>query len=511
MTDDMTWTYADVDRQADCLARGLSDLGVEPGDTVSIYSQNRPELVPLVFAVNRLGAIWVPINTDERGDWLRRTLQDSLARVIVIDAAVLGRVTGVLEGLPVDHLVLLGDGQVSDPGALPAHVAMHSLDALAASTATFAASDVSYGDTSAVLWTSGTTGRPKGVMQSHNAWIRAALTGAASARTRDDDVLYCCLPMCNSAAWISVVFRALVAGVPFALDPSFSVTTFWERTRHFGATQTFTLGAMHLFLWQAPRRDDDAENPVRSMGAIPMPEPILEPFKVRFGIESIQQGYGQSEVMGLLSRVDDPERHWNPGSVGMPLPGIEVRLLNDEDREVPQGEVGEFCVRPTEPNVLFNGYFGDPAATVAATRNLWYHTGDLGLVDADAQFHFVDRKRDLIRHKGRSVSSMAIEQAVRAHPHVREVAAYGIAAAAMTSEAEIMVAVVLDPDGEVDPAELARFVNDHAPHYLVPRYIDIVSELPHTPTGKIQKFDVRARGVTASTWDREASDFVLER
>jgi crotonobetaine/carnitine-CoA ligase len=511
VADDATWTYADVDRLADGLARGLTDLGIGPGDTVSIYSQNRPELVPLVFAVNRLGAIWVPINTDERGDWLRRTLRDSLARVIVVDAAVLERVTGVLEGLPVDHLVLLGDDRASDTGALPAHVSVHSLDALAASTAILAACSVSYGDTSAVLWTSGTTGRPKGVMQSHNAWVRAALTGAASARTGDDDILYCCLPMCNSAAWISVVFRALVAGVPFALDPSFSVTAFWERTRHFGATQTFTLGAMHLFLWQAPQRDDDAQNPIRSMGAIPMPDAILEPFKVRFGIESIQQGYGQSEVMGLLSRVDDPGEHWNPGSVGVPLPGIEVRLLNDEDRQVPPGEVGEFCVRPTEPNVLFNGYFGDPAATVAATRNLWYHTGDLGRLDGDAQFHFVDRKRDLIRYKGRSVSSMAVEQAVRAHPHVREAAAYGIATTALTSEAEIMVAVVLEPDEDVDPAELARFVNDHAPYYLVPRYIDIVSELPHTPTGKIQKFDVRARGVTASTWDREASGFVLER
>jgi len=511
VADDATWTYADVDRLADGLARGLTDLGIGPGDTVSIYSQNRPELVPLVFAVNRLGAIWVPINTDERGDWLRRTLRGSLARVIVVDAAVLERVTGVLEGLPVDHLVLLGDDRASDTGALPAHVSVHSLDALAASTATLAACSVSYGDTSAVLWTSGTTGRPKGVMQSHNAWVRAALTGAASARTGDDDILYCCLPMCNSAAWISVVFRALVAGVPFALDPSFSVTAFWERTRHFGATQTFTLGAMHLFLWQAPQRDDDAQNPIRSMGAIPMPDAILEPFKVRFGIESIQQGYGQSEVMGLLSRVDDPGEHWNPGSVGVPLPGIEVRLLNDEDRQVPPGEVGEFCVRPTEPNVLFNGYFGDPAATVAATRNLWYHTGDLGRLDGDAQFHFVDRKRDLIRYKGRSVSSMAVEQAVRAHPHVREAAAYGIATTALTSEAEIMVAVVLEPDEDVDPAELARFVNDHAPYYLVPRYIDIVSELPHTPTGKIQKFDVRARGVTASTWDREASGFVLER
>jgi carnitine-CoA ligase len=302
-----------------------------------------------------------------------------------------------------------------------------------------------------------------------------------------------------------------VAGVPFGLDAGFSVSSFWERTRHFGATQAFTLGAMHLFLWQAAEQADDADNPVRAMGAIPMPDPILEPFKARFGIELVQQGYGQSEIMGLISRVDGSGRHWNPGSVGVPLPGIDVRLFDDEDREVAQGEVGEFCVRSVEPYVLFNGYFGDPEATLAAQRNLWYHTGDLGRVDEDAQFHFVDRKRDLIRHKGRSVSSMAVEQTVRAHPDVREVAAFGIVTAELASEAEIMVVVVAEAGVEIDPAQLARFVNDNAPHYLVPRYIDFVGELPHTPTGKIQKFGLRDRGVTATTWDRQRSAFVVER
>jgi crotonobetaine/carnitine-CoA ligase len=511
LTDDVRWTFADVDQQADRLARGLVALGVGPGQTVAIYSGNQADLVPLVFAVNRLGAIWVPVNTDERGDWLRRTLEDSRAAVVVVDAAVAGRVMEVLDGLSVAHLVLIGGtpdlaGLEPPPGVVP-----HFLDELATSSAALPDVTVGYGDTSAVLWTSGTTGRPKGVMQSHNAWVRAALTGAASAQTREDDVLYCCLPMCNSAAWIGVVFRALVAGVPFGLDAGFSVRSFWDRTRHFGATQAFTLGSMHLFLWQAPPSVDDADNPVRSMGAIPMPDAILEPFKARFGIEVIQQGYGQSEIMGLISRVDGAGTDWNAGAVGVPLPGIDVRLLDDDDREVAPGSVGEFCVRPTEPHVLFNGYFNDPDATLQAQRNLWYHTGDLGLLDADAQFHFVDRKRDLIRHKGRSVSSMAVEQAVRAHPDVTEVAAFGIATAELASEAEIMVAVVVRAGSTVDSAQLARFVNDNAPHYLVPRYIDIVGELPHTPTGKIQKFDLRQRGVTSTTWDRHRHDFTVER
>jgi crotonobetaine/carnitine-CoA ligase len=299
--------------------------------------------------------------------------------------------------------------------------------------------------------------------------------------------------------------------VTFALDPHFSVAGFWDRVRHFGATQAFTLGSMHIFLWQAPARPDDAENPLRCLGAIPMPDQILEPFKRRFGIDIIQQGYGQSEIMGLISRTDDGTATWNAGSVGRPLPGIDVRLLDDDDREVPVGEVGEFCVRPQEPAVLFNGYFDDPEATLRAFRNLWYHTGDLGRTDEDGQFYFVDRKQDYIRFKGRNVSSFAVEAALRSHPAVGEVAAFGVATISLSSEAEIMVVVVPRADVAVSPEELARHVNEHAPYFLVPRYIELVESIPLTPTGKVRKNLLRERGVTGDTWDRDGVAFELRR
>ena len=247
------------------------------------------------------------------------------------------------------------------------------------------------------------------------------------------------------------------------------------------------------------------------MGAVPMPDALLEPFKRRFGIERIQQGYGQSEVMGLISRVDDDATSWNAGSAGVPLPGIDVRLLDDDDREVRSGEIGEFCVRPLEPHAIFNGYLGNPEATLASFRNLWYHTGDLGRQDVDGQFHFVDRKADLIRHKGRSVASAAVEAAIRAHPAVADVAAFGIATAELVSEAEVMAVVVLTEGSATTAHELARFVNDTAPYFFVPRFIDIVEDLPRTPTGKVQKFDLRGKGVTSTTWDREAVGFELRR
>lgn len=158
---------------------------------------------------------------------------------------------------------------------------------------------------------------------------------------------------------------------------------------------------MHVYLWQAPPRPDDADNPVRVAGAVPMPAALREPFKRRFGIEALYEGYGQSEVMTLLTRVDDGTVAWAPDAAGVPAPGIELRLLDDDDREVGVGEVGEFCVRPDEPDVLFNGYFHNPEATLAAYRNLWYHTGDLGRRDGHGQYFFVDRKADYIRYKGR--------------------------------------------------------------------------------------------------------------
>lgn len=506
VSDQVSWTYGEVDDLADRCAVGLHRLGVTRGDTVALLAESSASLVPLTFGINRLGAIWVPTNTDYRAQWLQGTLNDSRAKVLVVDADLVELYQSVAHALSFERLIVLGEDHDG-----PLGTDALSFERLVAGGASLPEVGVSYKDTAAVLWTSGTTGEAKGVMQSHNAWIRAALTGAQSSQTTDDDVLYCCLPMYNSAAWIGVVYRALVAGVPFALDRRFTVQGFWDRIRHFGATQAFTLGSMHMFLWQAPERPDDAENPLRCLGAVPMPDAILEPFKKRFGIQIIQQGYGQSEIMGLISRCDDGRTRWNPGAAGTPLPGIEVRLLDDDDREVPTGEVGEFCVRPDEPHVLFNGYFNHPVATLEAMRNLWYHTGDLGRKDPDGQFHFVDRKHDYIRFKGRSVSSFSVEAALRGHRAVADVAAFGVMADTLESEAEIMVAVVLRPGAQATPEQLARHVNEQAAHFAVPRFIEILDELPYTPTGKVQKHLLRQRGVTQSTWDGRAERFEVQR
>lgn len=505
--DDAKISFAEVEARASAWAAALRELGVARGDSVAFLLRSGPEFVYATFGCLQLGAIWIPVNVDYRGAWLRATLEDAAARVLIVDAELVPRVAELGPGLPFEHAIVLGS---VSKGALPwpilsvADIAMR-----AGSVSAPGDPGTGPGDTACVLWTSGTTGRSKGVMQSHNVWIRGALSGAENSGIREGDALYGCLPMYNSAAWVAHIYRALVAGIPVGLDPAFSVHTFWDRVRHYGATQIFTLGTMHIYLWQAPERADDAHNPVRHAGCVPMPDPLIDPFKKRFGIETLDQGYGQSEVLGMLHRYDVTPR--KPNSLGQPLPGIEVTLLDDDDRPVAAGEVGEFCCRPTEPNTLFSGYWKNPEATVAAWRNLWYHTGDLGRRDEDGDWFFVDRKKDYIRHKGRNMSSFEVERAVAAHPAVSEAAAIGIPDPNLPSEAELMVFVKLKDGARVEPAELARFVNDNAPYFFVPRYLEITGELPHTPTGRVQKFALRERGVGPATWDRVAAGFEVTR
>jgi crotonobetaine/carnitine-CoA ligase len=497
-------SYGEANRIASAWARGLRELGVRRGDGVAFLLRSSPDFVFATFGATKLGAVWIPTNVDYKGRWLRESLEDSRARVLVAEADLLPRVAEVAAGLPLERVVVRGGGEAA---GLPA-VSLEEVVAKDGPEPDDSA--LSYGDTAAVLWTSGTTGRAKGVMQSHNAWLRAALSGAGNSGCRPGDVLYCSLPMYNSAAWSAMVYRALVTGLPVAIDAAFSVHSFWDRCRHYGATQVFTLGAMHIFLWQAPPRADDRAHRVRHATMIPMPDDLIGRFKERFGIATLDQGYGQSEVLGLLHRPDDGKPH-KPGSLGQPMAGIEAKLLDDGDREVPPGEVGEFCVRPTEPFTILNGYFGNPDATLQAFRNLWYHTGDLGRRDADGDWFFVDRKADFIRYKGRNVSSFAVEAAVAAHPAVAECAAHGVRSAELEHEAEIKVCAVLRPGASLTAEELARFVNDTAPYFFVPRYVEFLPELPRTPTLRVQKYLLRERGVTPETWDAVRAGFVVRR
>ncbi len=498
------YTFAEVNQRVNELAAGLARAGLRSGERLAFYMSSAPEVIFLVLATNKLGAVWVPINTDYKGAWLLDTINSSRPTILISDAAHLERLQEVQDSLAIKTLVMHG-GHESVGGAL----SLEQLYVAGAGEPDMSA--LSCGDTCAVLWTSGTTGKAKGVMQSHNVWFNASYANNEECQygIAAGDVIFTVLPMYNSAVWVTAIFRALFAGVPLAIDPTFSVKTFWERVDYYKATQCFTLGAMHMFLWDAPARDDDASHSLRKLMAVPMPPAVAEPFCKRFGLELLPQGLGQSEAMRLLAPVSG--RTQPPGSCGSVVPGLEARLVGDDGQDVPLGEAGELWVKPLWPHFIFNGYFDNPDATAAAYEGEWYKTGDMLKCDADGYYFFSDRKKDAVRYKGRNISTFEVEMAARKHPSVADCAAFGVPSAELESEREIMLDVILKPGRVLQAVELANFINDSAPYFFVPRYIQFVESLPYTPTNKVQKFRLRERGVTSATWDARVAGFKVRR
>lgn len=505
---DEKYTYKEANSIVNSYAAGFKKLGVKKGDVVSLFLTTSPEIVFITLAINKLGAIWSPVCTDYRKDWLIQDLENSCAKILVTESSLLPKIVELGEELPNDILVLLDE---YDPGTVfPKKVQK------VAKISEWRGlpdeepdqSDFDYGDTCAITWTSGTTGKPKGVMICHNHFFVCA---EVTYWLRKGDVVYCCFPTYNIGAWSALIMPTLVLGLTLALEKRFSVERFWDRVRHYNVTYTMMLGAMTMFLWNAPEKPDDAENSLRALTCIPIPEDIKEEFRIRFGLESINMGYGQSEISNVVMRVEDGTRTWPRNSCGVAYPWLEIKLVDDDDNEVPIGTPGEFAVRSSEPYRMFKGYFNNPEANEHAFRNGWYHTGDLAIRDQEGNFFFYDRKKDFIRFKGRSVSSFQVESVITKHPGVAECAAYGIPSKHLSSEAEIMVMVVLKPGVIITGEELARFINEHAPYYIVPRYIEFADKLPKTPTLKVRKVELRDRGVTAATWDREAVSFKVAR
>lgn len=506
INDEQRITYREAEDITNRLASGFLSLGINQGDRVSLFMGNVPELVLSCLALNKIGAVWVPVCTDYKGEWLLDTLKRSRARALITDAHHCDRIAEVQNELDDQHYILL-DGQSN---ALSNAVTYDSLLQHPALQVDY--STMSYADTCAILWTSGTTGRSKGVMQAHNNWVRSTLRGSGLAyHSQPGDIAYCAMPLYNSGAWLTCIIRALIAGIGVVIEKKFSASQFMERVMQFRATQTFAVGSMGVFLSNTPERKGDADTPLREAQIIPMPPNLWEAFEKRFDLRLLASGMGQSECLLTLNQIHS-DIEVPTYSLGFAPPDSDVRLFDDDGNEVPDGQPGEICVRPLAPNILFNGYFDDRDATAATYRGEWFLTGDMARKDPETgAFFFVDRKKDAVRFAGRNISTMEVESVLLRHPAVVQVAAFGIPDLELESEDELMVSIVLK-EGETAVAEdFCKFLNDNAPHYFVPRYIDFVDALPYTPTNKVQKFKLREQGVSDKTWDLKQSDYAIEK
>ncbi len=507
ITDATSITFAQAEQITDRLAAGFVNLGLEKGDRVALLMGNRVEMVLLALAINKLGAIWIPICTDYKGEWLLDTLQRSECEALVTDAQYQSRILEITPKLAIPRTVLVDDGQTSLLSGAIAYSELAATDPVELDD-----SQLDYGDTCAILWTSGTMGKSKGVMQSYNVWVRAIVEGCSvQYDSREGDIIYCVLPLFNTAAWITSIFRALIEGIPCVIEAKFSVTNFWERVEHFKATQTFAIGAMGVFLANAPAHKDDVKTPLRVAQIVPMPPDLWADFEQRFNLKLLRTGLGQSECQLVMTQLEN-RKDVPVYSLGFPIDDTKISLRDDDGQEVTLGDPGEICIKPLAPYTLFNGYFNNPEATEQAFRDGWYLTGDMGKQDPQTgAYFFVDRKKDALRYAGRNISTLEVESVVRRHSDVADVAVFGITSAEVESEHEVKINVVLREGAEQSHESLCEFINANAPHYFVPRYMEFVESLPYTPTNKVQKFKLREIGVTEATWDRKQSGFEVKR
>lgn len=492
------WSFAEVRRRTIAKAVGLQRLGVKQGDRVSVWLPNGRDAILAFYAINYLGAVFVPFNTAYRGNLLAHVIANSEARLMIVHPSLAPRL-GEVDSARVEQLVLTTREPAPDTP-----FAVARFDELDGEEADLRPLDrlIEPWDLQSIIYTSGTTGPSKGVLSSYLHMFSNAGPESWPMVTSEDR--YLTVAPIFHIGGMGPPFVMLARGASVAVVEKFSTDSFWDVVRTTQSTVVFLLGVMATFLLKRPPSPEDRNHSVRLAFMVPLTDDAPA-ITERFGID-IYTIFNMTEIASPIVSEANPVKR---GTCGKVRPGVEVRLVDQHDLEVPVGEIGEMLVRADRPWGMNSGYNNDPVATAKAWANGWFHTGDAFRRDADGYFYFVDRVKDAIRRRGENISSFEVEVEVCAHPHVREVAA--IAVPSEFSEDEVMVVVAPVPGCTIDVAALATFLIERMPYFMVPRYIRVLDELPKTPSAKVLKTDLRKEGVTADTFDREKAGLRVRR
>ncbi|MES2020053.1 MAG: AMP-binding protein [Pseudomonadota bacterium] len=490
------WSYAELRRRVVSKAAGLQRLGVRQGDHVAAWLPSGRDALIAFYAINYIGAVFVPFNTAYRGKMLGHVVRNSGASVMIVHPDLVERLAEI-DRAELAQLVIVSDAPAPDIG-LPAvrfdEVGGETLDPLDR--------PIEPWDIQSIIYTSGTTGPSKGVLSSYLHMFSNA--GPESWPMVGEDDRYMCVAPIFHIGGMGPPFVMLARGASVALIESFSTDRFWDIARTTQATVVFLLGVMATFLMKRPPAPEDRDHCVRAAFMVPLTDDAAA-FTERFGVD-IYTIFNMTEISSPVVSEANPVKR---GTCGKVRPNVEVRLVDHNDCEVPVGAIGEMLVRTDRPWAMNSGYNRNPEATAAAWANGWFHTGDAFRRDADGYFYFVDRVKDAIRRRGENISSFEVEVEVCAHPDVREAAA--IAVPSEYSEDEVMVVVAPVPGRTITHEDLAAFLIRQMPYFMVPRYIRIMDELPKTPSAKVLKVDLRQEGITHDTWDREKAGMRVRR
>ncbi|WP_375001443.1 AMP-binding protein [Aeromicrobium sp. CTD01-1L150] len=487
------WTHLEMWEWAEAAARGLRDLGVESGGRVVIMAPNVPESLHAWFGVQLAGAVDAPISVEAAGAYLAYVIDDLDAVAVVGTPETLAMVSSATDRvLPLR--VVIGDRSLVPD--LDGSVTV-SFDELVV-RGRRSQEPVEPPDAwtlGTIMYSSGTTGPSKGVMLSQGYYSTLARVHATFAELRPGSRFYCVQPLCHIDAR-SAVIDALHLRGEIVLGSRFSASRFWSEVEECDADVFLYVGTMiHLLFKQSEREIVPRERRRIGFGSA-TPASAHREFERRFGVDLVE-GYGMTEF-GLMAgqRPGRPE----PGTVGPELDWVEARLVDEHSRDVGDGQVGELVVRPRGQHLHMMGYWRKPEATVKAWRGLWFHTGDLLRRLPSGSLEYIGRTKDSIRRRGENISAWEVEEAAAQHPGVLEAAAIGVPSD--VGDEDVALFVVPSRAGIPDLAELREAMGKDVPRYALPRFIEIVSELPKTPSERVAKAAVRERGITA-----EARDF----
>jgi crotonobetaine/carnitine-CoA ligase len=479
-------TRGEVWDRAQRTASGFLDLGLKRGDRVAIMLDNGPEFISAWFGLATAGLVEVPLNPELGRERLLHAMRNSRAVAAVVDVRYLAQFAQLRDELADLTTIVLVGGDASSP------FRTESLAALEAS-GIGELPEVTRADPAAIMYTSGSTGPAKGVILPHGQHHMNGWQASRQAEIRADDRIFVVLPLHHNQAQGYGVMPAVVAGAEVFIAPAFRRATFWQEVNDARATVFVFVGALLALLGA---QEGNPENTIRVAYGAMVPKELYLELEQRFDMRIID-GYGSTE--GTIPVWGSLRGDRAIGSSGKVIPEFDVTIRDEMDDELPAGRIGEICIRSREPFSMFQGYFGNPEKTVSACRNLWYHSGDRGRFDENGNLWFEGRVDDAMRRFGEFISAKEVEDAILTLDAVELVACYGIADP--VAGQEVMVAIIRREGRTLDADQVRERTAALLPKFAVPRYVEFVDEFPMTPTGKIQKHALRARGVTNVTLD----------
>lgn len=487
-------------------ANGFIALGVKRGDKVAIMLPNCPEFLYSWFGLNKIGAVEVPINTALKGTGLIHQIVYSDCVALITDTQFMENLENVAGDLTsVRHIISIDTK--GEHSTMPTLAGFENLTyaELSDRPSTSPGIKVHFNDMASILFTSGTTGVSKGVQMSHHYWYDIWSSSVQYSRYTEDDCLYTGLPFFHGNAQGITVGPAILADAKAVIVDRFSASRLWDDCRKYECTEANYIGGIIPILLKQEEKENDGDNPLRLMVGAAAPQDEWNAFQKRFNTK-IMEVYGMTECYCCLASPYDEPR---AGSCGKPITGWEVLIVDDDNNECKPGSLGEFVARAPNENVGTSGYYNNPEATAELIQDGWIHTGDLGRMDEDGYFYFVDRKKQALRRRGENISSFEVESVISSHDSVLESAIVGVPSD--VGEEEVKAVVVLKPGHSLSHEDIIRWCEPRLAYFAIPRYIAIRGEMPKTPSERVEKFKLKQEGITADCWDREEAGVKLKR